>query len=162
MCDLCIKETNLHKNSKTIEYYIDSDGCWICTSHPKDHGGYCHIVRNRKVSLAHRYVYELLIKKIKEGLHLLHHCDKRACINPSCMFEGTDLDNNRDMRRKGRAVYVRGERQGLSKLKETDVKNIRSLYDTGDYSHLDLAIIFGVNKSTIGRIIRYNTWKETT
>lgn len=104
MCDLCIKETNLHKNSKTIEYYIDSDGCWICTSHPKDHGGYCHIVRNRKVSLAHRYVYELLIKKIKEGLH----------------------------------------------------------HDTGDYSHLDLAIIFGVNKSTIGRIIRYNTWKETT
>jgi hypothetical protein len=33
-----------------------------------------------------------------------HRCDNRPCCNPAHIFEGTAVDNNADMRAKGRGV----------------------------------------------------------
>lgn len=42
----------------------------------------------------------------------------------------------------------------------SDVITIRQMYATGSYSIVQLASVYGVGTSTIGRIVRYETWTD--
>lgn len=53
-----------------------------------------------------------------------------------------------------------GEGNAAAKLNETQVKEIRELYKTGNYTHRELGSIFGVTKTTAGDIIRNKIWKN--
>jgi len=55
---------------------------------------------------------------------------------------------------------VRGEVCHASKLTEYDVKRIRQLYSTGNYSQKDLGRMFGVSQPAIGYIIHRKTWQH--
>jgi hypothetical protein len=54
--------------------------CWFCGPNPKHYGQYR--INGRIVS-AHRFVYELLIGPIPQGLQIDHLCRQRSCINPA-------------------------------------------------------------------------------
>lgn len=54
--------------------------------------------------------------------------------------------------------HVRGTRVGNSKLTESDVMTIRSLYATGNHSHRSLAAQFGVGHRAIGDVLSNKTW----
>jgi len=53
-----------------------------------------------------------------------------------------------------------GELNGLSVLTESQVKQIRELYNLGDYSQYLLSQMFNVSRSTIQDIVQYKTWKH--
>lgn len=55
--------------------------CWLWTGEVSS-GGYGRLIVNGKRTPAHRYVYEFMIGKISEGLHLDHLCRIRNCVNP--------------------------------------------------------------------------------
>lgn len=113
-----------------------------------------------KLGLAHRFAWERANGQIANGLHVLHRCDNRKCVNVSHLFLGTNLDNIRDMHAKGRAKggTLSGEAVRTSKLTWGDVGAIRSLYASGEYSQRKLAIQFGIAQTTIGVIVRREHW----
>tara|TARA_R110000868_G_scaffold292821_1_gene553342 strand:+ start:502 stop:765 length:264 start_codon:yes stop_codon:yes gene_type:complete len=85
---------------------------------------------------------------------VLHHCDNPACINPEHLFLGTQADNMRDKRIKGRAHSLKGEMCGRAKLNAKEVAEIRASSD----GPCALGRLFGVHHTTITNIRRGISW----
>lgn len=87
---------------------IDFDtngGCWLWNRALGAYGyGLCNrwIKEKKKSYPAHRESYSIFKGEIPKGMLVCHKCDVRSCVNPNHLFLGTDLDNIRDMDRKGR------------------------------------------------------------
>lgn len=133
------------------------DGCWLFTS---NHGGgdYGMLTVKTGESLAHRISWEIHKGPIPEGIKVLHTCDIPKCVNPDHLFLGTSQDNMDDMVNKGRSS--RGESHPSVKLLETDVLEIRRLYATGKWSQQKLAVLYRVNQTNIGFIVRRVHWSH--
>ena len=86
-----------------------------------------------------------------------HHCDNPPCCNPAHLFLGTTQDNTRDMVAKGRNRVPLGAANGLSKLTEADVREIRRAR-FGGVPRAQLTALYGVNYSRIYRIEIGELW----
>jgi len=140
---------------------LDKSGeCWLWTG-SKIWNGYGMIRHEGKRLLAHRAAWIAAYGEIPDGLMVLHRCDVRSCCNPSHLFLGTHDDNMKDMIKKGRAVILRGEKCGSSKLKEGDVRKIRSMAAEGKPTR-EISIAFKVSKNTVTRIVSRWAWKHVT
>jgi hypothetical protein len=139
----------------------DPNACWIWRGF-KDKDGYGkHRIREHGSTPepAHRISWFLTNGNIPNNLLVCHTCDNPACVNPSHLFLGTQLDNRRDCANKGRAAS--GENNAASKLTIAQVYDIRERYAQGGVSHRQLAQEYNVRHSTIGAIIRRKLWKDT-
>lgn len=128
-------------------------GCWLWSG-CLDNGGYGLVggdgKRNVKV---HRLSYEVNVGPIPDGLFVLHKCDVRSCCNPDHLFLGTKKDNAIDAVRKGRWVNNAGEKHGMAKLSDQNVREIRQAL-TGSETQGSIAKRFGVHQTTICDIKR--------
>lgn len=89
----------------------DPNSCWFWNG-ARDPTGYGHYrtgVGHR--TSAHRFAYSSTVGPIPVGLFVCHHCDNRACCNPSHLWLGTAKDNTRDMITKGRGRYGQGYKE---------------------------------------------------
>jgi len=102
---------------------------------------------------AHRLSWQLSRGPLGAGVCVLHRCDTPACINPGHLFVGTQADNMADMCKKGRVKPGMGERHGMSRLLDAEVREIRSLYEQGMLQRT-IAVRFGVTRGHVGRILR--------
>jgi len=134
------------------------DQCWEWTG-ARDQQGYGSIRPFRKASRASWVIH---FGSIPDGMYICHRCDNPSCVNPSHLFLGTNADNLRDMRAKGRAYNpgTPGEKNVSAKLTEIEVTEIRSRYANGEGSHSQLAAHYGVSSSLIGQIIKRQIWKH--
>ena len=107
---------------------------------------------------AHRYVYELLVGPIPDGMFCMHKCDNPSCVNPNHLTVGTCSDNLRDMVIKGRSS--RGERRWCAKLTAETVRQIRKRYAIGNVSFIALAAEYGVSTSAVQLAVGRKTWKH--
>ena len=127
-------------------------GCWLWQGF-KDVHGYGVIRRGGKggkAVLTHRYSWELHRGEIPKGLHVLHSCDVPACVNPDHLFLGTQADNMRDMRSKGRGKAPR-------RFTQSQIEYVRSLLASGQ-EQAYIGRLFGVDPSTISHIARGKTY----
>lgn len=83
---------------KFMRLVNQTDGCWLWQG-SKFANGYG---RYGRCSYAHRFAYELFIGPIPDGLQVCHRCDIKHCVRPEHLFLGTQADNMRDARQKGR------------------------------------------------------------
>jgi hypothetical protein len=84
-----------------------SDGCWLWTGATFRNGyGMFNAGRwlngRQDTRYAHRVAYQLTTGSIPAGLVVMHVCDTPACVRASHLSLGTQADNNRDCRQKGR------------------------------------------------------------
>jgi len=133
-------------------------GCWLWKGCCKK-GGHGMINVNKKMVLTHRLSYCLHHNKsfddIKGGV-IRHRCDIPNCVNPCHLEDGTQADNVRDMRERGRAVNLKGEENGRSKLTSSQIVAIRA--DTR--SHRKIAADYGVSQVQISNIKRGVSWSS--
>ncbi len=68
-------------------------GCHIWTGKLDYRTGYPIVWRSNKPSPAHRYVYELEVGPIPDGMDLDHACRNRACVAPHHLEPVTKHEN---------------------------------------------------------------------
>jgi hypothetical protein len=134
------------------------EACWIWkTKRSDDKYGVFRV--GDAYFLAHRLSFVLSGGTFGNGPLVLHGpCNRRNCVNPSHLRSGDDAQNMADKKRDN--TENNGERHGLSKLKDSDVIEIRERHSTGTATRLRLARDYGVTKQTISKIIRRQQWKH--
>ena len=90
-------------------------------------------------------------------LHVLHACDNPPCFRVDHLFLGTALENNRDAKSKGRNAI--GERHGKSKLRASDIIEIRQLRHSG-MTQFAISELFGVRRQAISKILLGSRWSH--
>lgn len=109
---------------------------------------------------SHRYLYQKVFnKRLIHDVFVLHKCDNRKCCNPNHLFEGSQLDNARDMFAKNRRPSVCGVKHHNAKLKPKNIRMIRKLFEIG-LPDKRIGYAFGVSEKTILSIKKGQTWKQ--
>lgn len=149
-----------------------TESCWIWTACKR--GGYGLIYGNGRRQSAHRLSYEIHKGPIPDGLDCLHKCDNPSCVNPEHLFIGTHRDNMVDAAKKKRFKTGKdswasknkhkikrrtGSNHHMSKLTESQVSEIRLLWDRGGITKTELGKRYGVSQVQAGKIVREVNWK---
>jgi len=146
--------------ARFLSYVDRSSDCWLWLG-CRNAAGYGRISIGRKATgrKAHRVAWELFRGEIPEGAYVLHSCDNPACVNPKHLFLGTQNDNLKDMRDKGRGsappVHLGEAHHNVKFSKEVALGIIKS-----SGSLRELANQYGVSTKTIWRLKNGKTWKE--
>ena len=127
--------------------------CWIWNgaTNPRGYGWFKHVN-------SHRCAWTIYRGAIPDGKSVLHRCDNPSCVNPEHLFLGDQEVNMQDMDQKGRRITPdrKGQRNGRSKLNESDVFAIRLSSATPRF----LAAFFGVSRNQISAIKTRRAWKH--
>lgn len=130
----------------------EPDECWLWTGH-RGHYGYGRIHRG---SVPRFILEEKLGRDLLAGEVVRHTCDNPPCCNPAHLIPGTQADNSRDAKERGRVAA--GERHGMAKLTRDQVDEIRALHGTGEFTNADLAFQFNISPRTIRDIANGRSW----
>lgn len=106
---------------------------------------------------AHRVAWLLTKGPIPIGQCVLHDCpngDDILCCNPRHLWLGTQVDNMRDMVRKGRARH--GERHAHAKLTASLVASIRN----DRRLQREIAADLGVTQSLVSMVKGSKIWRH--
>lgn len=131
----------------------DGNGCHFWTA-STDKDGYGQFqLAGRKVK-AHRYAAGML--DFPPEIQTRHICHVPACVNPEHLTFGSHADNMADRGAAGR--QAKGVSQGLAKLTEENVIEIRRRYAEGGVTQRKLADEFGVSRRSVYRVVLRKTW----
>jgi hypothetical protein len=131
-------------------------GCleWIGSRGPK---GYGYISPNETgEAVVSRVAWALEHGPIPDGLHVLHTCDNPPCFDTAHLYLGTNDDNARDRRERGRSVSAPGEANGRAKITAADVAAIR----TDRRLQRIIATEYGIGQSQVSAIKVGASWKQ--
>lgn len=151
----------VNKDGPIPDHVAHLGKCWVWGGALKPNGyGIFGAEDWRRPVYTHRYSWQLEHGSAPGAMQVLHKCDNRRCVNPSHLFLGTHADNMRDKVAKGRAPGrdMRGPKNPRAKLTAQDMKEIRASYSAGGVTQLQLANRFGVNRASIGRVVRGESW----
>ena len=105
---------------------------------------------------AHRASFLLFKGEIPEGKAVCHSCDVGICVNPDHLFIGSQLDNRRDCKIKGRTA--RGAVNGNSRFSVDDILRIRELGKRA--SRREIAEMYKTSRAQIGYILNRTIWSH--
>jgi hypothetical protein len=131
------------------------DGCWEWQA-SRNPGGYgqftwAGVYGSVAPQGAHRCSWELTYGAIPEGLHVLHCCDNRRCVNPSHLFLGGNAENAADAASKGRFHVPRPSRHKLTPEQIVEIR--RRILSGPRGTATKIAIEFGVTKGHISQLM---------
>lgn len=124
--------------------------CWVWIGYLTNEG-YGQFWNGTKLSLAHRYSWELHNETPPQDYFVCHKCDNPSCVNPEHLFLGSCYDNMQDMIAKKRDYHNK---------KLTDDQALQ-IYNSVNPAK-DLAKDYNVHVGTIHEIKRGVTYKKVT
>ncbi len=131
-----------------------SDGsCWLWNGYrtPLGYGQISVFVDGaQKLTYTHRAAWEVSKGPVAAGLCVLHKCDNPRCCNPDHLFLGSKKDNSNDMASKGRSAFHR-----LTKRQTVEI-----LCNRGVVSGATMSRVYGVNQTSISRILSEQTGRQ--
>ncbi len=139
------------------------NGCLYWTGHKRD--GYGRIRIGDKLYGVHRIMCEYYHgREMSPDEVTMHSCDTPCCISEKCLKIATVQQNVDDREMKNRNVVHKGEKNGGSVLKESDVLAIRKAISE-DKSWRSgimrrLAEQYGVSRDLIHKIKHRKLWKH--
>lgn len=111
-----------------------------------------------KYFLVHRLVLFHFDRAPKQGEECRHKDGNKLNNNILNLEWGTHKENIKDRTKHGKAAI--GVKNGMAKLTEEQVKDIRQMYKTGRYTHRDLSTLFNINRKGIYQILNNFIWKH--
>lgn len=150
--------SKVNKNGPVPPHRPELGPCWIWSAciDPEGYGSF-YVDPKLKTRHAHRVAFFLEHGRWPEPLGL-HHCDNRACVRPSHLFEGTDADNNADKEAKGRGNHPKREAHGRAKLTSESAATIRERYARGGLTQKQLAAEYSVSETLISLVLAGKHW----
>ena len=135
---------------RTLKQWIDSHGRPRVT---------LYLRGKRTTYLVSRLVADAFLPAKSATDTVVRHLNDDPADNRPCnLARGTQKENMADAIRNDR--YRNGAAHYLSKLTEDNIREIRRLYATRDFTQQELALRFGVRNQTISRIVRREIWKH--
>lgn len=139
---------------------LSSNECWEWKGNRRaGYGGFRVKAGTGGIVGAHRIAYFLFKGDLLENHFICHRCDNPACANPNHLFQATPQENSTDMVIKGRNVLTLGTINGMAKLTDADIKEIRSLAKQG-ITQTAIAKRFAIDQSQVSRIINKRHWSH--
>lgn len=90
-------------------------GCWEWTG-SLDKDGYAEVWYDGKKRRGHRLAFKLWVGDVADDVKVMHTCDNPPCINPAHLKAGSQKENNRDARDKGRRGRLTREQAIAAKV----------------------------------------------
>ena len=151
---------------KIVDRSGGPDSCWPWLRSGNS-GGYGLFTMSSVSRVAHQWAWIFTYGAIEgedrrrgaRGTIVRHRCDNRLCCNPTHLELGTHLENARDRMNRGRSRPRRGEENGLHKLTDERVKDLRTRYSAGE-SQQSIADDFGVSQVAVSLVLRHRTWRH--
>lgn len=140
-------------------------GCWLpwvqrITASRGGHKLYLMVGSRGDTIRVHRLVLEAFVGECPAGYECRHLDDDGLNNRVDNLAWGLHVENVQDKIRNGGSLCVpRGEQCLWAKLTGDHIREIRSLHAQG-VANASLARRFGVDRGTIGRIVRRRTWKS--
>lgn len=124
----------------------------------KTSAGYPLVVDGRSFrARGHRLVCEWVHgDPASPEMQAAHACGQKLCVNPKHLRWATPVENTHDKFAHG--TMRRGVDVHTSKLNENDVREIRRLYATGEWSMSALGRRFGIRRNNISGILKREKW----
>lgn len=132
-----------------------NSGCLLWTG-PVDEWGAGHFSVEGKLTLVHRFAWEIASGPIPDGVEVLHRCRVICCCEPRHLYLGDDQTQVDAKMAAGAFVPSPGERNGNVRLSVGQVLQI--IVDPRPSR--EIAPDFGVHPSTVNRIKRGDNWSH--
>jgi hypothetical protein len=152
--DTCGSCSSISWPERFMRWVELGDKCWIWKGATLRTGYGAFGIGPRK---SHRVSYELFNGPIPPGKMVCHSCDNPPCVNPEHLWIGTNRENILDSIKKGRKPAMKGELNGMAKIKKMDAENIRNM--GGKFTQSILAHKFGISRTQVSRILGGKRWK---
>ncbi len=127
------------------------DGCWVWQRALIKGYGAVYTGRPMRAWGVHRLSWEIHHGPIPPHMLVCHHCDNRACWNPEHLFLGTNADNNRDARAKGR-----GNGHGVMNMQKAET--IRRMWSAG-MSRSEIAAQMNLSSGQVWGVTSGRYWQ---
>lgn len=133
------------------------EDCWLWKGTIEQ--GYGRLYFGGRRRYAHQVAWELANDRtIPKGLCILHSCDTQNCVNPGHLRLGSQEQNMREMKDKGRSL--RGSAHPHAKLDEDKVSLIRKVAGKKRITQKEIAELAGISYGQVRKIIAGERWQH--
>lgn len=118
----------------------------------------------KRVVLAHRFAWAVTHGELDPDKVIRHSCDNPGCVRPEHLLSGTQSENLKDMRDRGRAHYnsfPSGTGHPNAKIDTGRAQHIREIRRSG-LSFAKIGAQVGLHATTVHDIVRGKTWREAS